>query len=191
MNYYDQYSKKYIEETINLDMQDLYNDFCVQLEGGAKILDVGCGSGRDLKYFKEAGYEAEGIEPSLKLAASAQKYSGVGVRAMSLSELKAQSEYDGIWASASLLHIPSKKLPFSFEILSKALKNEGVLYFSFKEGDFEGLDSLGRHMTYLTQKKCRDFLSDTSFILKRIWATQDIRLNNTTCWLNVLAIKKS
>ena len=137
MNYYDAKSQEFIDSTLSLDMSALYAQFEPHLNKDALILDLGCGPGRDLKYFNQK-YKAIGLEPSKTLAAFARDYSGAEVIECEIQSFKTNLKFDGIWACASLLHLKSSELSPVFKKLSQMLKQNGIIYTSFKYGDFEG-----------------------------------------------------
>ena len=150
LDYYNKNAEKYYQRTISADMSAQYKFFLKYLATGARILDLGCGSGRDTKYFRDNGYNVTAIDGSEEMCRKAEAYTGIPVRNMDFLDLNDREIYAGIWASASLLHIVKKDLPRMFAKLRKALTKEGVLYVSFKEGNFEGLRD-GRYYTDLTE----------------------------------------
>jgi cyclopropane fatty-acyl-phospholipid synthase-like methyltransferase len=184
MEYYDENSEKFIAETLELDLSDLYKKFECYLKAGDILLDIGCGPGRDLKYFSSK-YNVIGIEPSRNLAEFARNYSKCEVIESTIQECEINQRFDAIWACASLLHISKKDLVDVFKKLNKILNKEGILYCSFKEGDFEG-DRNGRYFTDLTLETLTGIIKNTSFHLHESWITKDIRNENETNWLNVI-----
>jgi 2-polyprenyl-3-methyl-5-hydroxy-6-metoxy-1,4-benzoquinol methylase len=120
-------------------------------------MDAGCGAGRDLKAFFTMGYNAEGLDASKELAKLAQEYSGRPVHIMKFQEmqdkfpkLKPNELYDGVWACASLLHVPKKDFPLALDNLTNIIKPGGYLVASLKEGKGEETDSMGRFFNYVT-----------------------------------------
>ena len=134
---YNENAKEYFEQTKAADMREIYNHFLLMLPKSACILDFGCGSGRDSKFFLEKGYEVKAIDGSSSLCKLASEYIGQDVECMRFDELSDVSKYDGIWACASLLHVERKELPSIFKKMLLALKDNGVIYASFKKGDQE------------------------------------------------------
>ena len=86
-------------------MQNLYDKFEIYLKSGDKILDLGCGSGRDSKYFLSKGYDVVSVDGSIEICRLAEKYIGKYVRNIFFDELDYVNEFDAVWASASLLHV--------------------------------------------------------------------------------------
>ena len=150
ITFYNNNADSYYERTISSDMETQYRFFLKYLTAGARILDLGCGSGRDTKYFRDHGYNVVAIDGSEEMCRRAESYTGINVRQMDFLDLNDREIYAGIWASASLLHIEKKDLPRMFAKLRKALTKDGVLYVSFKEGTFEGFRD-GRYYTDLTE----------------------------------------
>lgn len=107
----------------------------VSCELKSKILDFGCGSGRDTKYFIDNGYEVDAMDGSKELCKVATKYTGIKVQHMFFEDFNECNAYDGIWACASILHLKKCELPDMIKRLYKALKRNGVIYMSFKYGD--------------------------------------------------------
>jgi trans-aconitate methyltransferase len=185
MNYYDQNSQEFIDSTLNLDMSEFYTRFECYLGHGDRLLDIGCGPGRDLKYFAK-NYRAEGLEPSKVLAEHAHHYAKCPVHQQSIQEYQTSQKYRGLWACASLLHIPSSELPTTFQKLATLLTNDGALYLSFKHGTFEG-ERGGRLFTDMTEDSLKEVLKETPLKIEEIWLTSDIRAGREDeKWLNAV-----
>ena len=137
LDYYNKNAESFIQGTVSADLKDIQDKFLKELSGN-KILDFGCGSGRDTKCFIEAGYDVEAIDGSLELCKSASAYTGIQVKHMLFQDLDKQNYYDGIWACSSILHLPKSELKDVLSKMSKSLKDDGIIYTSFKYGNFEG-----------------------------------------------------
>lgn len=184
IQYYDKNAVEYAKRTRNADVNDLYTDFEACLEPGARILDLGCGSGRDSKYFLERGYNVVPTDGSRKMCRVAEQYLGIPVKQMLFSELSCREEFDGIWACASLLHVPERDFPDIMEKVSAALKPEGVLYASFKYGDSEE-EIGGRHFTFYSENDLDWMFPDLGLI--EYWISEDvIPGRDNEKWLNIL-----
>jgi len=107
---------------------------------------------------------------------------------LDVKDMDFNSEFDGIWACASLLHLPLVDLPNVLNNCFKALKNNGVMYVSFKYGDYEGFRN-GRYFTDLNEEKLNNLLSKISFKLKEIKITEDARPDRDELWLNIIMSK--
>lgn len=138
IDYYDQNAQSFVENTINVDFKDLQDDFLSWLPKAGAILDFGCGSGRDTKYFLEKGYRVTAIDGSAVLCRMASEFTGIAVKQMMFDELNEQEAYDGIWACSSLLHVPADELKDVLLKMAAALKDSGIAYISFKYGEYEG-----------------------------------------------------
>lgn len=121
----------------------------------------------------------------------ASEYSGVNVRHMQFQEIEFTDEFDGIWASASLLHVPSTEIDHVLEKLKTALKEDGTLYASFKLGDFEG-ERNGRYFNDFTESTGCELFEKNGFKIIKTWLTNDARLNRQDeKWVNILANKNN
>ena len=191
IDYYNQNAKNFIENTQNVDMHLAQDKFLQLLDSQSSILDFGCGSGRDTKYFLEKGYHVTATDGSAELCKLASAFTGIEVKEMLFQELDYINKYDGIWACSSILHLPKKEL---FPVLRKmciALKSAGVIYSSFKYGDFEG-ERNGRYFTDFTEDTFRDFIKDIpELTIEDHWITSDVRPGRgNEKWLNLI-IRKS
>ena len=103
------------------------------------ILDFGCGPGRDLHYFHSLGHRAVGLDGCENFCRMAYEYTGCAVLHQSFLNLKLSPDsFDGIFANASLFHVPSSELPRVLKELHNALRNDGVLFMSNPRGNSEG-----------------------------------------------------
>lgn len=186
-DFYNQNATEFFEGTVAADMTQNYMPFLERLPQGAKILDAGCGSGRDSLAFKKLGYEVTAIDGSEELCKLASEYIGQEVKHMQFQELDFENEFNGIWACATLLYIPSQELPDVIKRLVKALKKDGVLYASFKYGDFEG-ERKGSYFYDLTEEKAEELFTVGGLKVEKMWITSDVREDRgDEKWLNLLA----
>lgn len=138
INYYDTNAKEFVEGTLNVDFKTTQDKFINKLPAKGYILDFGCGSGRDTKYFLAKDFNVDAIDGSIELCKIASEYTNIKVNHMYFNELSIVNKYDGIWACSSILHLSLDDLVDVFKRMSKALKDEGIIYTSFKYGDFSG-----------------------------------------------------
>lgn len=190
LDYYDQNAGKFVSGTVDADMHKVQDTFLGYLKSGARILDFGCGSGRDTKYFLEQGFAVDAMDGSAQLCALAGKLTGIPVKQMLFSDLDADSVYDGIWACASVLHLEYEPLGDVFHKMIRALKQGGCLYVSFKYGSFQGMRS-GRYFTDMTEERFQAFVSAFPELkIEKMCVTADARPErNDEKWLNILLIK--
>jgi len=183
MSYYKENAQDFIKNTIHVDMSDLYSQFESKLSSGASILDIGCGSGRDLKYFKEAGFKVMGLEPSEVLASFSKEHAGCDVQSVGINEFESTSKFDGIWACASLLHLDDNELKKAFYKIKELSHDKTIVYCSFKHGDFQGMRS-GRYFNDKTIESLRPLISE--FNILKDWISKDARPDRDEKWLNIL-----
>ncbi len=189
IHYYDMHAKDFVAGTENADMRHCRDRFLHYLKQGTKILDAGCGSGRDMLAFKEAGYEVEAFDASAEICRLASEKTGIEVKQLRFEELEGEEEYSGIWACASLLHVKPEDLPDVLQRLNRILKPEGVLYASFKYGTGER-EKDGRFFYDLTEDTCRSLLWNAGFSIRELFITQDVRSGRShEKWVNVIAGK--
>lgn len=189
-DYYNENAKKFIDGTVSVDFKHIQDTFLVLLPESAKILDFGCGSGRDTKYFLEHGCSVDAMDGSLKLCKAASEYTGIAVKHMLFQDLNEKEMYDGIWACASILHVKREELPDIIRKMSLATKANGIIYLSFKYGDFEG-ERNGRYFTDMTEESMAEILADfPEFKVEKQWITGDVRVGRgNERWLNMILRK--
>jgi len=187
MTYYDEHADAYIQGTVSVDMGAQYALFTPYLKAGASILDAGCGSGRDSRVFLDRGYAVEAFDASPEMVRAATELTGLPVRLLRFQEMDHHEQFDGIWASASLLHVPRSELNDVFIRLHRALKRGGILYASFKEreADFE---SSNRFFTCFTENAFRAFIENLGlFTIVDLQHSTDLRPGREDeQWLNAV-----
>ncbi len=189
-NYYEKNAESYIEETIKCNMEEQYKLFTKYLIPKAKILDIGFGSGRDIEYFISKGYQAEGIDVTKAFVKNMQE-KGYTVYLKAAEDLDFINYYDAIWACASLLHVKKDCLNEVMEKCALALKENGIIYCSFKYGDFEGIKN-GRYFNYLNEKDINEILKNTNLNLLEMVITNDVREDRKDeKWLNLVLRKEN
>ena len=109
LDYYNQNAKEFVAGTVAVDFNEIQNRFIEKLSG-KNVLDFGCGSGRDTKYFLQAGLHVTAIDGSEEMCRCASEYTGIKVQHMLFQELSEKNTYDGIWACASILHLSKEDL---------------------------------------------------------------------------------
>lgn len=193
LEYYDKNTNDFVSTTKDVDISELHDRFLSLLPENACILDLGCGSGRDSKAFLDRGYSVRSVDGSYEMCRSASQLTGQRVLCMMFDELAAESEFDGIWACASLLHVPGSEMTAILRKVTRTLKPGGIFYASFKYGDFEGIRN-ERHNTDMTEDSFRRHIEPVGDIeILSMWTGERIARigRDQMMWLNVLMKKKS
>lgn len=187
VEFYNQNAESFFAQTVTADMSDAQKRFLRHVPKGGRILDAGCGSGRDAKAFAEQGYEVEAFDASEAMVRMAAAHSGLPVRHMTFEQVDWDNHFDGIWASASLLHVPRSDLSRIIAKFRQALKSEGILYLSFKYGTDER-EKDGRRFTDMNEKALRDELGKVdSLDVVDIWTSEDVRPERAReLWLSAI-----
>ncbi|MCI0604598.1 class I SAM-dependent methyltransferase [bacterium] len=190
--FYQHHSQEYYKSTVDLDMHDVYEPFLKEMAPRAHILDAGCGSGRDTKAFLEKGYRVTAIDRSVEMADLATHFTGQRCEVVSFQELEFKEKFDGIWACASLLHVPKREMHDVINRLIIALKTGGILYLSLKEGEGERVAEDGRFFNYYTMDSFREVLAYFPALRElAFWKSEEIRSSqNRILWLNFLLKKR-
>ncbi|MGI5947586.1 MAG: class I SAM-dependent methyltransferase [Lachnospiraceae bacterium] len=191
IDYYNKYAVKFFEDTVDLDMTPIIGEFLNEMDEGATILDMGCGSGRDSLYMYELGYDVTAMDASLEMCRLAEVHTGLEVLQMKYEDMEFDDVFDGIWACGAFVHIPKDEMPAILKKTAAALQEQGILYLSVRLGNFEGFRG-ERYFSDYTETEIRDLLEDTGkFTIEKLWITADVRSNHPdTRWINVLARKK-
>lgn len=183
-NYYEEWNKKFINN-YHFDVPDVFLKY---LEPSATILDLGCGTGRDSLYFKEKGYFVKALDGSLEMCKIASKVLGDEVEQINFLDLSYQEEFDGIFACASFLHLNDEDLIFCLHKVVDALKEEGILYISFKYGEKTRIKE-GRFFNDMTEEK---FLTICKSVptLEHIFTFSNAQYDNHNPFINFILKKR-
>ena len=187
IEYYNNNADLFLNNTVDVEFSGIQEWFLSQLQPGSLILDFGCGTGRDSYYFLKKGYRVEACDGSEMMVRIATQVTGISVKHMLFSELNEIERYDGIFACASILHVPSSELPVILKKMKRAVKRKGILYLSFKYGTFEGFRN-GRYFTDLTERGLEKLIRDVDGLeIINTKITSDVRTERQNeKWLNVL-----
>lgn len=189
ISYYEEHVVEFCKSTLDADMTFCRNRFLKYLNPQSRILDAGCGSGRDSKVFADLGYYVTAMDASPKICAEAEKVLGQKVLCQSFEELDMERMFDGIWACASLLHVPKEKMPEVLHRLKHALKDEGILYASFKYGNEEVIKQ-GRYFSNYDERTLKKLMQDAGFEILELFVTEDVREDKSgEKWVNVIGKK--
>ncbi|MCH5345008.1 MAG: class I SAM-dependent methyltransferase [Acetatifactor sp.] len=189
ISYYEEHAAEFCKSTLDADMSFCRNKFLKYLNPQSRILDAGCGSGRDSKVFADLGYYVTAMDASPKICEEAGKVLGQKVLCQSFEELDMEKMFDGIWACASLLHVSKEKIPNVLHKLKRALKDEGILYASFKYGDGEAIRQ-GRYFSNHDEWTLKKLMQDAGFEILELFVTEDVRKGRSgEKWVNVIGKK--
>lgn len=191
IDFYNAQAKEYIAETVDLDISNIRNRFLELVPENGHILDLGCGSGRDSRFFLGQGYSVTAIDASYELANLASKFIGQTVRHLSFQKLDYIETFDGVWACASLLHCPKAEMSAVMQRLNVALKADGIIYMSFKYGTEERIDERGRFFNDYTEADVTKMLLEYSDLhVVEIFSELKPLRSGFQNWLNVFAKKQ-
>ena len=187
ITYYNQNAEEYFNKTVNVSMQELYDQFEAYLKPGDKILDLGCGSGRDTRYFLSKGYGVVSVDGSKAMCNMAETYIGKKVRNITFEKLDYDNEFDAVWACASLVHVDIGEITDVLFRIQRALKKKGILYASWKYGKGERIENQKYYADY-DEESINSLFSDASMKVVKIWISDD-NLIRASKWLNVIGEK--
>nr|WP_155834185.1 NUDIX domain-containing protein [Butyrivibrio sp. VCD2006] len=190
VEYYDMNADSFFAGSVNADMSYERDRFIALLSEHGHVLDAGCGSGRDSKAFLEAGFFVTAFDASEEMRKRASEYLGQEVLDMRFEDIDFHNEFDGVWACASLLHVPVDQLPETMKKLNVSLKSGGVIYASFKYGD--GTKMRGdRRFSDFNEKSIVKLFEDAGFeILFNEVGTDNRPGREDEMWVNAIGKKK-
>jgi SAM-dependent methyltransferase len=193
IGHYDRSAEGFWRGTRDHDVSQNYEALLGAIEGEPPyaILDLGCGPGRDLHYFRALGHDVTGLDGSSTFVAMARRHSGCDVLhqnflAMALPE----SRFDGVFANASLFHVPSQELPRVLAELAKSLKPRGVLFCSNPRGDNEEGLSGDRYSCFFDLDTWRAYVTAAGFLEVECYFRPPGRPRHQQPWL-VTVFRKS
>ena len=188
-DYYQQNYKKYHEKTFPVDPTYFLTPFAEKLKPGATILDIGCGSGRDLLWFKKRGFKVIGFERSPGLASLAMENVGCEViegdfEAHDFSQLSVGA----IMLVGALVHLPHSKVPEVLNSVGRALKDDGILFLSLKKGEGNTSDSHGRVSYLWNDGELRDLFKDLGLDVTEYFQ-QSSKIGTDEVWIGYVLEK--
>ena len=179
LNYYDNnidsYKSLWLDDfssNYNFEIPDIFLSY---LDKNSKILDMGCGTGRDSKYFKELGHIVKSIDGSLEMCKIASNLLNEEVEQLNFLDIDYKEEFDGVFACASLLHLSNEDLLVVLKKISNALKENGILYTCFKYGDSTRVDK-GRFYNDMNEEKFINILTNVEDLkILKTWITEQYK----------------
>jgi SAM-dependent methyltransferase len=192
LEYYQSNAKKFYAGTVSIDMTSLYQPFLEHMPNTGTILDAGCGSGRDILFFKRQGFSVVAFDYSPELVKMASDLSGQDVLLLTFKDIAFQNKFDGIWACSSLLHVPKAEMDAVLRKLTAALKPEGILYTSFKYGNAEVFRNGRLFIDYDEDSFNALLIGHPDLQVVKYWHTTDLRPGRgDEKWLNMLLKKQT
>lgn len=186
-NYYESNAERYAAETFSADMSEQYQRFLPLLKNGAKILDVGSGSGRDACYFQKQGYQVTALEPSKNLCREIRKVFSGEIVCSNIQNYRPTERYDGIWACASLIHLQEGEVLQFFLKIDRYLNDNGIVYISGKNGIHTGVSEDGRYFLEFTEQLIEKILTvNEQLELEQLWYTEDVSGRKGFRWINII-----
>lgn len=192
IEYYNKNAETYFEQTVEANLQVVYDEFLSRIPAKSYILDFGCGSGRDSKFFIENGYKVKAIDGSIEMCKLASKYINQDVECMKFEELDEENIYDGIWACSSIVHVEKEKLPNILNKMIKALKQNGVIFVSFKKGTGYEIKE-GKYYNFLVKEEFEKILGSLNTNVKIIDYRENIsnsKRPKASEWSNIILQKE-
>ena len=191
IDYYDRNAGEYFARTSDVIFDEIYSRFLRYIPDGGRIMDLGCGSGRDVKWFRDHGYEAYGLDASRELVSKASDEYDIPVFTGLIEEWTTATPFDGVWCCASLMHLDDSALERFFVNLKYNLKTGGVLFMSVKSCIETGLDEQGRYLRNFTEEDVREIINRHSELeVRELWYTEDKLARDTFKWMNVIIENK-
>jgi 2-polyprenyl-3-methyl-5-hydroxy-6-metoxy-1,4-benzoquinol methylase len=190
-DYYDDNALEFIHDTSGVDMSALYEPFLERVPAGGRILDAGCGAGRDTRAFLSMGYDVVAMDASAKMVEAAKALTGRLVLQIRFQDIDWVAEFDGIWTCASLLHVPRAEMEDAWRRLIRALKPGGVWFMSFKNGSGEAVRN-GRLFNDYDEDALRALIeTHPELEILRMWTTLDVRPGRShEQWTNAIVFRK-
>ncbi len=190
IDYYNRIADSYYWTTVGIDMSKLRNAFAAYLPAESRVIDLGCGSGRDVMAFCDMGHDASGLDASKELVELAKERLEVKASVGDMVTWRASEPYDGIWCCASLIHLNEEEKKRFFGNLQYNLKPGGVIYISVKEGIETGTDEEGVYTSNCTADELKSFLDGAGCEILETVVTEDAMGRPGVKWLNVIAKKR-
>lgn len=189
VDFYDRNAEAFFAGTVDADMTAARERFLSHVRGHGHLLDAGCGSGRDARAFAEVGYTVTAFDASGEMVRLAREHARLPVRQMTFDDVAWVEEFDGVWASASLLHVARIDLPAAMSRLATSLRPGGVLYVSMKLGSTER-EVEGRTFTDVLPEELDGLFESAGLGISENWISGDVRPGrDNERWVNTIGRK--
>lgn len=195
--YYETHAQEYFQATYTTQLGRLWDTLTRNLSQHASILDIGCGSGRDVRFFGEHGFNAIGIDYSFSLLKLASNFADRPMARGDVSYLPFKKHaFEAVWAVGSLLHIPRNSITGVLSQIRSVLKSEGYLFTAIKKGKGDVVDEHGRYNVFYDLREWNSILIDSGYSVLDIQEQVERRVsgNNTVRyieWIECLAISSA
>lgn len=182
-NYYQTHARDYFERTVFINSSSFLKPFVRFLDFGVSVLDVGCGSGRDLLWLKQQGFHAVGFEKSESMAQLARRHSGCEVIVDDFEAFDfLKLSFDAVLSAGAFVHIPHHRLTHAICNVKHALKPGGKFYISLKYGEGAQTDAFGRQFYFWKDSDLRPLFNQMQMNVM-FFSFSRSALNTTDQWL--------
>ena len=191
LSHYNQNADSFWHGTKDHDVAQNYAAFLAPFIAGKTldILDFGCGPGRDIKYFQSLGHRTVGLDGSKMFCTMARQYTQCKISQQNFLKLTLEQQaFDGIFANASLFHVPSKELPRVLIELHTTLRPEGILFLSNPRGNQEGWNGQ-RYGHYMQFQDSQVYLERAGFEILDHYYRPPGKPINEQPWLAIVSRK--
>jgi cyclopropane fatty-acyl-phospholipid synthase-like methyltransferase len=187
IEFYNVNAIEFFNNTVSADMTETYEEFLQHVKPEGKILDAGCGSGRDSVFFLSKGFEVVSLDASDEMVRLSSEFTGQKTIKLRFQDIEFIEEFDGVWACASLLHVSRDEIDDVVSRIVSSLRAEGVFYASFKYGN-EVVTRDDRLFNSYNEESITGLLEKHDGVaMIRVWKTQDVRVGREDeFWINVL-----
>lgn len=189
-DWYSSNAAAFCERTFAIDMDHVHRRFLRYMPLRGRILDVGCGSGRDSRRFVELGYSVDARDRSQEIAEEARRLTGLTVRVEDVLQLEDRDSFDGVWACAMLIHLRDHEFDEAIFRLTRALRLGGVLYISLKQSERRNPSDARDFHLWIPEEASRRIHSFGRLQPLEAWSTEEGPPKETR-WINLISRRTS